>query len=347
MEREAPKAAALGRVHGMIIGEKLRRGTVVWGLIASLWLVPEAGADVVGGGGRAKTDCLTVFDVPVSLAQRRWSCTDGDACDGDGEVNGQCVFPVAVCANSTFDAACSLQGVASIEVEHSEDNGDPRFDPDFQAMQSRIDNQIAPPTDELDSCTTPTNVTIRVRGPFANNRCRRERKTIQVRTRSEVIDGRIIQETDSFHLTCVPVPESCVPTSLFDSTYDRVQTQIFNESCAVSGCHDSETTQANLLLEVGASLGALINVAPTNGAAQGAGWLRVTQLVAPDGNGENGVGDAQTSYLFHKVNGSLLPGTGSQMPLGQPKLNPLLIEILRLWIEAGAPATGWVPGTDQ
>ena len=36
-----------------------------------------------------------------------------------------------------------------------------------------------------------------------------------------------------------------------------------------------------------------------------------------------------------------------QMPLGEPKLNALLIEIIRLWIEAGAPEIGWVPGTDQ
>jgi hypothetical protein len=306
-----------------------------------------AGGEIIGGGGRAKTDCLTVFDVPVDLPGRRWVCTDGDPCDADGEVNGQCVFPVAVCANSTFDPACTLQGVADIEVEHSQDNGDPEFDPDFQAIQSRIDNQIDPPTSDPDSCTTPTNVTIRVKGPFANNRCLRERKKIEIETRSQFIDGKVYKEIDSLRLSCVPAPDSCVPTSLFDSTYDRIQTQVFDQSCAVSGCHDSETMQANLLLEVGAALGSLVNVTPTNGAAQAAGWLRVTQTVAPDVNGENGAGDAETSLLFHKVNGTLQPGMGSRMPLGQPPLNDLLTEIIRLWIEAGAPANGWVPGTDQ
>lgn len=319
-----------------------------FGVLAVILLLAEpAQAGIVGGGGRAKTDCLAVFDVPVALAQRRWICTDGDDCDGDGEVNGQCVFPIRVCANSSFDPTCDLRGVAAIDIDHALDNGDPRFDPDFQAMQSRINNQISPPTGDPDVCTTSTNVTIRVKGPFANNRCIRERKTIRMRSRSELIDGRVVYDLDTLRLSCVPAPNSCVPTSLFDSTYDRVQTQIFNASCAVSGCHDSQTMQANLLLEVGASLGALVNVVPTNGAAQAAGWLRVTRTIEPDANGENGSGDSGTSYLFRKVNGSLLPGTGAQMPLGRPKLNPVLIEILRLWIEAGAPATGWVPGTDQ
>jgi hypothetical protein len=322
---------------------------VLLGLIgAALALGPDpAGAVVVGGGGRARTDCLAVFDLPDPIPKRRWTCIDGEDCDGDGEKNGQCVFRVAVCANSTFDPVCSLQGVSAIEVEHSQDNGDPDFDPDFQAIQSRIDNQIAPPTDDPDSCTTVTNVTVRLKGPFANSRCLRARKRIKVETRSQAIGGKIYHETDVLHLSCLPAPDSCVPTSLFDSTFDRIQTQIFNQSCAVSGCHDSQTTQANLLLEVGASLPSLVNVTPTNGAAQAAGWLRITQTVPPDINGENGSGDAATSLLYNKVNGSLLPGMGLQMPLGEPQLNPLLIEIIRLWIEAGAPEVGWVPGTDQ
>ena len=331
----------------MFNGRSVRRNRTLGFLVVVLLLAAPAQAGVRRGGGATKADRLTVLEVPVPLAQRRWICTDGDSCDGDGEVNGQCVFPIRVCANSTFDPACDLQGVAAIEVDHALDNGDPRFDPDFQALQSRIDNQIAPPTDDPDACTTPTNVTIRVKGPSANHRCVRERKTIRVRTRSELIDGRVVHDLDTLRLSCVPAPNSCVPASLFDSTYDRVQRQIFDTSCAVSGCHDSQTAQASLLLEVGASLGALVNVVPTNGAAQAAGWLRVTRTIEPDEGGENGLGDAATGYLFHKVNGSLPLGTGAQMPLGRPKLNPLLIEILRLWIEAGAPVTGWVPGTDQ
>ena len=34
------------------------------------------------------------------------------------------------------------------------------------------------------------------------------------------------------------------------------------------------------------------------------------------------------------------------MPKGKRKLHKTLRDILRLWIEAGAPQSGWVPGTD-
>jgi hypothetical protein len=34
------------------------------------------------------------------------------------------------------------------------------------------------------------------------------------------------------------------------------------------------------------------------------------------------------------------------MPFGGAKLGKYLIDLLELWIEAGAPETGWVPGTD-
>ena len=97
----------------------------------------SATATVVGGGGNQATDCLTVFDAPVNdpaSKPRNVRCVDGDSCDADGTVNGVCEFALAVCANSTFDPACGLNGVQSIKVEHSADNGDPKFDPQFQAL---------------------------------------------------------------------------------------------------------------------------------------------------------------------------------------------------------------------
>jgi hypothetical protein len=35
------------------------------------------------------------------------------------------------------------------------------------------------------------------------------------------------------------------------------------------------------------------------------------------------------------------------MPLIGPPLDAHLIDVIRLWIDAGAPDTGWVPGTDN
>jgi hypothetical protein len=314
------------------------RARVVAGLLSILLAPVAVEATIVGGGGPRFSDCLTVFDTPVALAPkvRHVRCFDGDpACDADGEVNGECRFPVAVCANSTSDALCTLQGVQSIFVDHSLDNGDPKFDPDFQALQSRIDNQIDPPTADVDECTTQSNVVVRLKGPFPGNRCRQNSKLVKVTTSSTFIDGRFYNDTDTLKLTCRPTAESCDPNALFDGTFDRIQKQIFNTSCALSACHDSQSQQAGLLLEVGASYTQLVGVTPTNVTAQGLGWDRVTP------------GDPELSFLYHKVTGDLGVGLGSRMPLGAPPLAPNLIEILRLWIEAGAPETGWVPGTDS
>jgi hypothetical protein len=57
-------------------------------------------------------------------------------------------------------------------------------------------------------------------------------------------------------------------------------------------------------------------------------------------------GDPSTSFIYHKLTGDLQLGMGQRMPLIGASLDPALIDIIRLWIEAGAPQTGWVPGTD-
>ncbi len=317
-------------------------------LAAPLFLVTTtARAGIVAGGGPRATDCLTVFDVPAALTQRRWTCTDGDACDSDGEINGRCVFPVSLCANSSFDPRCTLRGVAAIRVEHAADNGDPLFDPGFQALQSRADSQLDPPTAASDTCTTPSGITVAVQGPFANGRCDAGRKVLRVSARSEFVLGVSRTDSDTLRLDCQPAPGSCTPTIVFDSTFERIQAQVFAASCALGGCHDSEGMSGGLLLESGASLTSLVGVDPQNATARARVWKRITQTVPPDLAGEGGAGDPAASFLFAKLAGALEPGLGSPMPLGKPRVQPSLVEIIRLWIEAGAPRNGWVAGTDQ
>lgn len=199
-----------------------------------------AGATVVGGGGSSKNDCLSTFDAAVNtpLTKPRYiRCADGDpACDLDGVANGQCNFQVSVCANSTFNpGVCSLNGVRLITVEHSADNGDPKFDPEFQALQTRIDSEIAPfPNDDADTCTTATNFFVAIKGPFKNDKCKRNKKQIRLITESTVAAGMgaILVDKDKIDLVCdppvcqppgcIPPMSGCDPGVLFDSTYDRV-----------------------------------------------------------------------------------------------------------------------------
>jgi hypothetical protein len=322
------------------------RRTLAIVALATLAANPANGL-VVGGGGGASTECLTVFDAPANYRPenpKHILCTDGDpSCDGDAVVNGVCAFPITVCANAAFDPRCVYFGVQSIAVDHALDNGDPRFDPDFQALQSRIDSQIAPPTTDLDVCTTaPTTIRVPVRGPLGSL-CTRGRKKLRLVTTSTPPPASAPRtDKDKMRLVCEPAVSSggCDPQVLFTGTFDRIQRQVFNQSCAVSGCHDSQALAGGMTLEEGTAHASLVDVPPNNPAAAAAGWKRVATTGPTSG-------DPAVSFIFHKVTGDLPDAEyGERMPRGRPKLDQLLIDIIELWIEAGAPETGWVPGTD-
>lgn len=322
----------------------MRGGTWTLALAAGVFLytVAPARAVVFGGGGSSKADCLLVFDGPLNdppTKPKKVRCTDGDpSCDADGVVNGVCTFPISVCANSTFDPLrCTLNGVSSIAVDHALDNGEPKFDVDFQALQSRINSQIETPTTSPNRCTTPANIRVFLQGPFPGDVCKRAKKQIKIVTLSTPQLSKVTKDTDKLTLTCdEPVP--CDPQVIFAGTFDRIQRQIFNQSCALSGCHDSQTQKGNMLLESPTSYSNIVDVVPSNLVAAGLGWKRIDAANA----------SVETSFMFHKVTGDLdaADDLGERMPFKRGKLDDFLIDILRLWIEAGAPQTGWVPGTD-
>jgi hypothetical protein len=313
-------------------------------LAAALAGAAPATAVIVGGGGAKSKDCLVVFDAAANFplaAPKQVRCADGDpSCDADGDVNGICSLPVKVCVNSTFSSACTLNGVAQINVDHSFDNGDdPKFDPDFLALRERIADDFTFPLTAVGVCTGTVNFRVPIKGPLGkSNHCARARKKLKLRSLSTPAAGGA-NDVDTLKLYCEPAAvDGCDPQTLFDSTFDRIQRQIFNQSCALGSCHDSESQAGGLLLETGAAHGNLIDVVPVNSAAAAAGWLRVD--VVPLG------GAPDSSFLFRKIEGTLPDLTyGERMPRDKPKLNATLREIIRLWIEAGAPPATWIPGT--
>ncbi len=324
----------------------LRHAAAVIAIQLVLAAAAHAVPVVVGGGGKVGTDCLSVFSAEAinvpTLKPRNIRCTDGSACDEDGLANGVCLLSVAMCANSTFDSRCTKNGVESMTVKHAMDDGsDPKFDTEFQALQNRIDNDIMPPTNAVDDCANATTFRVHVKGPLKNlsgtNVCMSKAKTIRVTTISQpTVLGIRYVDTDSLMLTCVPaVTLGCDPHDFFGGTFDRIQTQIFNQSCAVGTCHDSESQQGGLLLENSSSFGNLANIDPQNGAALAAGWKRLVPF------------DSANSFIFQKVNGLPNKTYGARMPKGRRKLHHNLRNIIQLWIDAGAPNdTTWVSGTD-
>ena len=102
-----------------------------------------------------------------------------------------------------------------------------------------------------------------------------------------------------------------ISPSVFSVTFDQVQSDIFDASCASSSCHGGARTPT---LTSGQSFANIVNVASTQG----------TDYVEP--------GDPDQSYIMNKVLGT---GSGGQMP-PSGALSDAKIQLLRDWIAQGA-----------
>jgi hypothetical protein len=99
-----------------------------------------------------------------------------------------------------------------------------------------------------------------------------------------------------------------------------VQSQIFTASCALAGCHAGSSPAQGMNLSAGSAYSNIVNV-PSNEQP-------TLDRIEPN--------DPAASYLYLKVTGD--PSiVGEQMPFGGPPLSQTLIDLLRNWIERGAP----------
>ncbi len=334
--------ASMG-THRTVVGTTVVAAAMLF-LVSSV----SSAAIVPGGGGKSST-CLVVFDAPQAnhpqppRAPKGIKCTDGDlSCDTDGERNGECVFEVAVCLNSTDVIGCVAQQTDSVTVAHADDNAnDSKFDVDFQALQARIDLFDFPGETLQDACTSTSTVTVRMKGPKPNNKMGKGKKKLDV-TAFGVAAGKLSKDKSKLKMICAPEGDRIyLPMDLYAGTFDRIRSQVFAQSCAVAECHDSEANAGGLVLLPGAAHSNLVDAAPTNGTANTDGLLRV-----------DGTGDPQNSFLYRKITGDLVSGYGERMPLVGKNLGSDLTELIRLWIvgdvtNGPAPATGWVPGTED
>lgn len=122
------------------------------------------------------------------------------------------------------------------------------------------------------------------------------------------------------------------------ASFDLLQEKILTKSCAITGCHASESdgtyAQHKLVLAKGQAYKNLFGIDPTNIGAKTDGLKRVKAFKSLE------------SLLYHKLfydtnhhNGK---SYGAIMPLGRDLLSVGQIEFVRRWIEAGAPETGSV-----
>ncbi len=118
------------------------------------------------------------------------------------------------------------------------------------------------------------------------------------------------------------------------STFERMQTQIFNVSCNSDSCHSHVGQAGDLILEEGSSWNALINTPPSNPIAAAHGFMRVMP------------GQPDASFILAKLTDALAAGEGIAMPYNVAPLTNDAVNVVRAWIVAGAPSTGVVPGDD-
>ncbi|MFM7140744.1 MAG: hypothetical protein ACKO2K_02350 [Alphaproteobacteria bacterium] len=130
-----------------------------------------------------------------------------------------------------------------------------------------------------------------------------------------------------------PVAPTCEKGQSFASTFDGIQQTIFEKhSCTQELCHGS-ATQGGLDLRAGASYDHLVE-APSR--------LSPLARVWP--------GAKDRSFLWQKLLAKSDPSVeiaGSPMPSGSPALSADELELVRLWIYAGAPREGTVIGTEK
>src|SRR5262249_28376848 len=118
----------------------------------------------------------------------------------------------------------------------------------------------------------------------------------------------------------------------FNSTFEALQDVIFTKhGCTQAACHGT-AAQGGLDLQPDVAYQNLVDVSPPAGQMK---------RVAP--------GDEQQSFLWRKLAKATLGLAGvpgAAMPNGLPALPAEQLEALKIWIRAGAPATGVVGGTE-
>lgn len=333
--------------------------------------VPTAG-QVVGGGGPTATDCWVTFDsipAPNRPASRPNSvrCRDQDVACGDADpALGQCQFSVQIALNSTGFANCSPSAFPanSFAIPYSGPANDdhPKHVPDFEPLQQFVDGELPLGSGDVDRLSgyQPVTVTLPIRfsarGPrFRPMTLRLDTEICQI----PLISGRCpspLGDKDRFKLICDrpldPMTSQPIsPCTGVTSTFQQIQEHIFDRKCSnLATCHGSVEPSHDLCLKpsCGGSRSAytdLVNVPPHNFAAASDGLKRVDP------------GNLENSLLYRKILGSKKLDSpnfgggayGFRMPYhnpaadrARPRLRPGEKRLLRDWILAGAPQTGFI-----
>jgi len=111
-------------------------------------------------------------------------------------------------------------------------------------------------------------------------------------------------------------PASTPPSNVPLNKLSDIQQQIFTQTCALSNCHGSVNSQANLLLTDGNAFANLVNVQSL--------LFPQFKRVVPNNSSQ--------SLLIKILRGEVNP----RMPLNRNPLDPAVIDSIAKWIDLGA-----------
>jgi len=101
------------------------------------------------------------------------------------------------------------------------------------------------------------------------------------------------------------------------ATFSSIEENVFRPRCALSGCHGSDTKEANLDLSTQNAYNNLVNV---------------QSILSTQGFKRVNPGDSETSFLIKALDGS----NPVKMPLGETPLDASTVAIIAQWIDDGA-----------
>jgi hypothetical protein len=323
----------------------------------------SASDGLIEGGGNSKTDCVAKFQTGLELnypasktKKKELACVDGDAsCDTDGLANGSCSFAVGLCFADDDDmlsTGCVPAGVSSGGVAVKNKASAP--DPDLVALQNAADamlgtgiacdNPGSPPGNCFQCTASQVDVT-------ASLAVKKGRKRIKVKTTTDPggIKNKPIKDSDKLKLRCLACES--------DSAWEHINKIVFQGSCATATvCHTGANPAGGLNLD-SADIGLagvydeLVSESPFSVGAAALGMSRVLPG-DPDLEGDS------SSLLIEKLRrtvgeldalcadgGQSAGCLGTSMPPSTDTFSPGKLELLKAWIAADAPQTGWPAGT--
>ena len=212
-------------------------------LLATLLVLASAALadcppDCVAGGGPAATDCFIEWSGVPGMSD---ACTDGQACDLDGKVDGACTLGLQGCINVPGQGACMPAGLS----------GPPTVTPSSNPTAQALASALAKLDPATQGCTPP-GLALPLKLSLAGIKTAKARLTVTASSGGK-------RDRDKLRLTCMPGAPQI--------SFARDVQPIFTARCAITSCHTGPTQQASghQSLDAGVAYADSVNAPATTG----------------------------------------------------------------------------------